>query len=122
MHLTQGGSVERPLTSRPRGWQADQTRCPAGPTFQPLTDWLHGHALYAVVTRNPKLEVGGSQTQWPPDHMARLDGQHLACYRINKVGNSSLDPYKYPPADGIQDTTLYLWFSTCKGSSLVVEA
>jgi hypothetical protein len=29
------------------------------------------------------------------------------CYRLNLVGNS-LDPYKYTPAVGIQDTTLYL--------------
>jgi hypothetical protein len=57
---------------------------PAGPTLQPLVGLLHGHALQEAVTRN------------------------LVCYRLNQVGNSSLDPYKYLPADGIQDTTLYL--------------
>jgi hypothetical protein len=51
--------VQRPLASGPREW-------PASPTFQPLTDWLHGHALQEAVTRNPKLEVGlGSRpTMW----------------------------------------------------------
>jgi hypothetical protein len=45
---------------------------------------------------NPKLEVGGSRTRWPPGHVARPAGQHLARYRLNQVGNSSLDPCKYP--------------------------
>jgi hypothetical protein len=108
MHLTSGGSVQRPLTSEPRGWPAGQNPWPAGLTFQPLADWLHGHALQEAVTWNPKLKVGGSQTRWLPGHVTRLASQHLACYRLNQVGNSSLDHYKYPPADGIQDTTLYL--------------
>jgi hypothetical protein len=64
--------VQSPLTSGPKGW-------PASPTFQPLADWLHGHALQKEETRNPKLEVGGSWTQWPPGHVARPAGQHLAC-------------------------------------------
>jgi hypothetical protein len=111
-----------PLTSGPRGWPAGQTPCLVGPTFHPLTNWLHGHALQEAVTRNSKLEVSGSWTWWPPGHVARPAGQHLVCYHLNQVGNSSLDHYKYPLADGIQDTALYLWFSTCKGSGLVVEA
>jgi hypothetical protein len=52
--------VQRPLTSGPRGWLAGQTSWLAGPTLQPLAGWLHGHALQEVVTRNLKLEVGGS--------------------------------------------------------------
>jgi hypothetical protein len=99
MHLTREGSVQRPLTSGPRGW-------PAGPTLQPLVGLLHGHALQEAVTRNLKLEVGGSQTWSSAGHVARLTGQHLMCYRLNQVGNSSLDLYKYLPVDGIQDTTL----------------
>jgi hypothetical protein len=55
MHLTRGGSVQRPLTSGPKGWTT-------GPTLQPFTSLLHGHALQEAVIRNPKLEVGGSQT------------------------------------------------------------
>jgi hypothetical protein len=93
--------VQRPLTSGPRGW-------PAGPTLPPLMGWLHGLALQEAVIRNPKLEVGGCRTRWSPGHVARPAGQHLARYQLNQVGNSSLNPYKYPPADGIQDTTLYL--------------
>jgi hypothetical protein len=108
MHLTRGGSVQRPLTSGPRGWSVSQTPWPAGPTLQPLMGLLHGHALQKVVTRNLRLEVSGSQTWWEAGHVARPAGQHLACYQLNQVGNSSLDPYKYPPANGIQDTTLFL--------------
>jgi hypothetical protein len=57
MHLTRGGSVQRPLTNGPRGW-------PASPTLQPLVGWLHGHALQEAMIRNSKLEVGGSRTRW----------------------------------------------------------
>jgi hypothetical protein len=87
MHLTQEGGVQRPLTSGPRGW-------PASPTLQPLSGLHHGHALQEAVTRNLKLEVSGRWTRWPVSHMARPADQHLACYRLNQVGNSSLDPYK----------------------------
>jgi hypothetical protein len=45
MHLTRGGSVQRPLTSGPRGW-------PVGPTLQPIVGFLHGHTLQEAVTRN----------------------------------------------------------------------
>jgi hypothetical protein len=45
MHLTRGGSVQRSLTSEPRGWLNGQTPWPVGPTLQPLTGLLHGHAL-----------------------------------------------------------------------------
>jgi hypothetical protein len=96
MHLTRGGSVQRPLTSDPRGWSTGQTPWPADPTLQPLMGRHHGHALQEAVTRNPKLEVSGSWTRWLPGHVARPTGQHLAFYRLNLVGNSSLDPYKYP--------------------------
>jgi hypothetical protein len=88
MHLIRGGSVQRPLISGPTWW-------PAGPTLQPLTGLLHGHALQEAVTRNPKLEVGGCQTRWPAGHVARPVDLYLVCYRLNQVGNSSLDPYKY---------------------------
>jgi hypothetical protein len=108
MYLTRGGSVQRPLTSGPRRWPAGQTPWPASPTFQPLVGWPHRHDLQEAITRNPKLEVSGSWTRWPLGHMARLANQHLACYQLNQVDNSSLDPYRYPPANGIQDTTLYL--------------
>jgi hypothetical protein len=74
--------VQRPLTSGPRGW-------PAGPTLQPLMGWLHGDTLQDVVEGNPKPKVGGGQSPWPAGH-------HLACYRLNQVGNPSLDPFKYP--------------------------
>jgi hypothetical protein len=94
MYLTRGGSVQRPLTCEPRGWLA-------GPILQPLMGWLHDHTLQEVVTGNPKPKVGAGQTPRPTSH-------HLVSYRLNQVGNPSLDPYKTPPTDGNQDTTLYL--------------
>jgi hypothetical protein len=72
--------VQRSLTSGPRGWPASQTPWPAGPTLQPLVGLLHGHAFQEAVTRNPKLEVGGSWTRWLDGHVARPTGQHLVCY------------------------------------------
>jgi hypothetical protein len=89
VYLTWGGSVQRPLTSGPRGW-------PAGPTLQPLMGWLHGDTLWEAVEVNPMLKVIGDRTPWPTGHMARSAGHHLACYRLNQVGNPSLDPNKYP--------------------------
>jgi hypothetical protein len=49
MHLTRGGSVQRPLTSGPNGWLAGQTPWWASPTLQPLVGLLHGHALQEAV-------------------------------------------------------------------------
>jgi hypothetical protein len=92
MHLTQGGSVQWPLTNGPRGWAAIKTPRPTGPIFQPLMDWLHGHALQEVVTRNPKLEVSASRTRWPISNVATLAGKHLACYRLNQVKTPSWTP------------------------------
>jgi hypothetical protein len=65
-------------------------------SLQPLTGWLRGDTLKEVVEGNPKLKVGGGQTPWSASHMSRPAGHHLVCYRLNRVGNSSLDPYKYP--------------------------
>jgi hypothetical protein len=76
----------------PGGWLAGSTPWPTGRTLQPLMGWLHRHTLQEAVTRNLKLEVDGSWTQWLLGHVARLANQHLGC----QVGNSSLDPYKYP--------------------------
>jgi hypothetical protein len=50
VRLTQGGSVQRPLTSGPRGGR---------PTLQPLAGWLHGDTLQEAVEGNPKLKVSG---------------------------------------------------------------
>jgi hypothetical protein len=81
--------VQRLLTSGPRGWPTSQTPWPADPILQPLAIWLHGDTLQEAVEGNPKLKVGGGGTPWPAGH-------HLVCYRLNQVGNPSLDPYKYP--------------------------
>jgi hypothetical protein len=49
MHLTRGGSVQRPLTSGPRGWPAGQTVWLAGPTLQTLAGLLHGNTVQEAV-------------------------------------------------------------------------
>jgi hypothetical protein len=48
-------------------------------------------------------KVGGDQTTWPTGHVARLAGHHLVSYRLNQVGNPSLNPYKYPSIGGNQN-------------------
>jgi hypothetical protein len=49
-------------------------------------------------------KVGGGRTTWPADHVAKPAGHHLASYRLNQVGNPSLDPYKYPSTSENQNT------------------
>jgi hypothetical protein len=82
--------VQRPLTNGPRGWTADQTPWLAGRTLQPLTGWLHRHALQETVTRNLKLEVSGSRTRWQPGHMARPASQHM---RVTDLIKSVTPPW-----------------------------
>jgi hypothetical protein len=89
VYLTQGDSVQRMLSSGPRGW-------PTGPTLQPLPGWLCGDTLQEAVKGNPKPKVGGGETPWPISHVARPASHHLVCYRFNQVSNPALDPYKYP--------------------------
>jgi hypothetical protein len=64
-------SVQRPLTSGSRGWLADQTPWPIGPTLQPLAGWLRGDTLQEAVEGNATLKVSGGLTPWPVNHMAR---------------------------------------------------
>jgi hypothetical protein len=80
MHLTRGGSVQRPLTSGPRGWPAGQIPWPTSPTLQPLVGRLHGDTLQKVVTGNPMLKVNGGRIPWPLGHVARPADHHLASY------------------------------------------
>jgi hypothetical protein len=88
--------VQRLVTNGHRGWPVGQTPCSASPTKQPLMCWLCGDTLQEAVEENPKLMVGGGKTPWLVGHMARpADPPTLACYRLNQVGNASLDPYKY---------------------------
>jgi hypothetical protein len=96
MYLAQGGSVQRPLASGPRGWPTGQTPRTAGPTLQPLAGQLHGDSLQEAVIGNSKLEIDGGWTSWPPGHVDMSAGHHLASYRLNQVGNPSLDLYIYP--------------------------
>jgi hypothetical protein len=81
---------------------------PVDPTLQPPVSFLGGDALQEAVEWNPRPGVGGGCAAWPAGHVARSADQHLANYRLNQVGNCSWDSYKYPPADRIQNTALYL--------------
>jgi hypothetical protein len=81
--------VQRLLSSGSRG-------CLAGPTSQPFVGWLRGDTLQEAVEWNPKLKVSGGRTPWLAGHVATPAGHHLACYRLNHVGNPSLDAFKYP--------------------------
>jgi hypothetical protein len=107
--------VQTPLTSGPRGWSTGQTHWPANPTLQHLEGWLRDDTLQEAVGGNPKPKVGGGRTPWLAGHMARPAGDHLVCYRLNQVGNPSLDPYKYPLPVEIETT-----HTTC--TSPLVEA
>jgi hypothetical protein len=89
-HLTQGGSVQRPLTSGPRGWLADRPHFVAS----------RGLASQARSPRGGNKE-SKVESQWKPDLVAArpcvlASRQHLVHYQLNQVSNSSLDRYKYP--------------------------
>jgi hypothetical protein len=49
-------------------------------------------------------KVYGGRTTWSSGHVARLAGHHLVSYRLNQVGNPSLDLYKYPSTGENQNT------------------
>jgi hypothetical protein len=93
-----------------------------GPTLQLPVSLLGGNTLQEAIEWNPRPGVNGGHAPWQASHAARPAGQHLASYRLNEVGNCSWESYKYPLPMEFTHTTLYLLFSTSKGSSLVVEA
>jgi hypothetical protein len=64
---------------------------------------------------------GGCSTQLA-GHVAWLAGHHLAPNQHLQVDAGPIHPYKNPPRGESRHTTLYLLFSTCKGSGLVVVA
>jgi hypothetical protein len=111
IHLTQGCHVQRPLMCGPSGWPAGQTPWPIGPTLQPPLSLLGGDALQEAVEWNPRLGVGGGR---PANTLRIID--------LIKLVTAPGTPINTPHADGIQHTTLYLLFSTCKSSGLIVEA
>jgi hypothetical protein len=52
-------------------------------------------------------KVSRGRNTWPAYHVARLAGHHLVSYRLNQVGNPSLDPYKYP-STGVNQNTQHI--------------
>jgi hypothetical protein len=57
--------VQRPLTSGPRGWPADQIPWPAGQVLCRFGPRLRAH----VSTRQGEVQ-GSGESQWRPNHMA----------------------------------------------------
>jgi hypothetical protein len=86
--------VPKPLTSGPYGWLLGQTPWLAGPTLYPLTGCLGSDALQEAVIRNLRPRVGKDRATWLAGYIVRPAIQHLACYQLNPVGNSSWDSYK----------------------------
>jgi hypothetical protein len=101
MYLTRGRSVQRPLTSGPRGWSASQIPWPTGQVLC----WLGRGFVRTCLDEKVKVKavekVSGGQTTWPASH-------HLASYQLNQVGNPSLNLYKYPSTvEIIRHTTFW---------------
>jgi hypothetical protein len=70
-------------------------------------------------------KVSGGRTTWLAGDVARPIDHHLVSYRLNQVGNPSLDPYKYPSTGGNQNThthTPHFRDSTYKAPILSVLA
>jgi hypothetical protein len=57
--------VQRPLSSGPRGWLADQIPWPVDYVFCRFGPQLHAH----VSTREGEGQ-GGGESRWRPNHMA----------------------------------------------------
>jgi hypothetical protein len=64
-------------------------------------------------------KVGIGQTTWLADYMARPANHHLVSYRLNQVGNPTLDPYKYPSTGGNQNTHHFFEIPLAKLTFLV---
>jgi hypothetical protein len=67
-------------------------------------------------------KVGGGQTRWPADHVARLAGQHLVSYRLGQVGGAPPWPYKYSLPVKFDTHTPHFGDSTRKALFLSVVA
>jgi hypothetical protein len=83
---------------------------------------LDGYAPKLVYKSIPCPRVGGDQEEWPADHVdARLTVHHIKTDSI-KLVEALLDLYIRILMVELIHNTLFLSFSTCKYSSLVVEA
>jgi hypothetical protein len=95
MYQTRGGSVQRPLTSGPRGWPASKIPWPAN--FYVSSDknfvdtCLHEKGKAKAVKK-----VGEGQTHWPTGHVAWPPSHHLVSYSLGQVSGAPPQPYKYP--------------------------
>jgi hypothetical protein len=66
--------------------------------------------------------VGGGQTHWPTDYVARPTGRHLASYNLNQVGGAPPSPYKNTLPVKVNTHTRHFGDSTCKALFLSVVA
>jgi hypothetical protein len=65
MYLIQEGSVQRSLTSGPKGWPTDQIPWPADQVLCRFGPWLCAH----VSTREGESQASG-ESRWRPNHKA----------------------------------------------------
>jgi hypothetical protein len=65
MYVTRENSVQRPLTSGPRGWLADEIGWPIGQLLSRFGPKLHGH-----VSRREEKSSGSGEHRWRPNSLA----------------------------------------------------
>jgi hypothetical protein len=102
---------------------------PTGPTPWPTSHTLSrfrprlGVYIHMSVHKSiPSLRVAGKWEVWPAGHVdGRLVIHHLQTNSIELV-EAPLDLYTRNLMVELTHTTIFLKFSTCKGSGLVVEA
>jgi hypothetical protein len=105
-----------------KGRLTGPTPWPAG---HPLSRFRSGHAGYTpkVVYKSIQCpKVGGNWEEWPASH---VDG-HPAIHHLHTGSIKSVEAPLYPYIRVLMveftHTTLFMYFSTCKDSGLVVEA
>jgi hypothetical protein len=105
-----------------KGRPARPTPWPVGHTFSLFRLRLDGYAPKSVYKSIPCPRVGGDREEWPTGHVdGRLIIHHLQTDSIKAV-EAPLDLYIRILTVELTHTTFFLYFSTCKCSSLVVEA
>jgi hypothetical protein len=109
-------------TTSQSGTRAGPTPWLAGHTLSQFWPRLDGYAPKSVYKSITCPRSGGDQEEWPASH---VDGcpaaHHLQTDSIESV-EAPLDLYIRILTVEFIHTTLFLQFSTCKGSGLVVEA
>jgi hypothetical protein len=118
MYMTREDSVQRSLTSGPRGsakslGRSTSFRVGSNQNFLDTCLYEKGKAMAVE-------KVGGGRTHWPAGHVARLVGHHLASCHLGQVSGTPPWPYKYPLPVKVDTHTPHFGDSTCKALFLSV--